>query len=162
MNSYCSWMIREQFMNSSFPNVHNRFLTNSWSANETILEESLKRGFMNWLVVFMNFCHINYSWNKNISISRTVHELNLSWMVHEFFVTRICCLICTSCSGHELFMMTSWWTFHEQRFMISWTFHEFEFMPLRNCSTREVHMRYMQYRSSPKSQHTFSTAPAVL
>ena len=101
----------------------------------------------------------NYSWNNNLSISRTVHELNLSWMVHEFFVTRICCLICTSCSGHELFMMTSWWTFHEQRFMISWTFHEFEFMPLRNCSTLEVHM---QYRSSPKSQHTISTAPAVL
>ena len=31
--------------------------------------------------------------------------------------------------------------------------------PLRNCSTLEVHV---QYRSSPKTQHTISTAPAVL
>ena len=31
--------------------------------------------------------------------------------------------------------------------------------PLRNCSTLEVHV---QYRSSPKTQHTISTVPAVL
>ena len=82
MNSYCSWMIREQFMNSSFPNVHNRFLTNSWSANETILEESLKRGFMNWLVVFMNFCLL------------TIHEIIIfpfhgqfmNLIFHEWFM----------------------------------------------------------------------------
>ena len=118
--------VHEWFVNNSW-----KCSSSSWSANETILEESLKRGFMNWLWSIHELLPVNYSWNKNLSNSRTIHELNLSWMVHELFVTRICCLICTSCSGHEPFMMISWWTFHEQMFMISWTFHKFEFMILK-------------------------------
>ena len=135
-----SWIFHEKFT----PKVHNKFLSSSWSANETILKAFLKKGFMNWIVEFMNFCLSTIHEIRIVPfhgqfMNCIFHELFMNYLYRESLVSFVLHVLNMNCSWHwvhDIWLNNSWtkipdtmnFSWIESEFltdyMCSWHVHE--------------------------------------